>query len=523
MRNWFERLSNEIKSHRFIYLVLATTFIGGLFIRSYRTDQLLNFYYDQGRDALKVWDFWHHGDLMLIGPTTGIAGIFRGPFYFYLIAPFYLLSGGSPILPAYMLATISMIAVLLAYYLGWKIHSRIAGLIVAIISSFSYFIMTAGRWLSNPTPMLLLSMILVWSMLVIANEKDKKSSKSGWSWVVVSLVSGLSLWHFGSSGELFYFPALIIFFLWQLGIFDRQKRKKWRMRLPRWKYMIISACAFLFTMAPLIVFDFLSDHLQSRNIAKFVFEDESFRVDFYTVFQERLFYFYNTFCSNIFHGLGSQERYLLLIAAVLFIIFLPKLIKNDGFKILLILLISPIVGMLFFQGNYGNIYGYYMTGYYMIFLLVFAIVLAQAWKHLPGKIYVLIFFYIFFSSNIPVIQMRAEVDTSNPQSIVFANQIDAVEWIFEDADGRDFNVDVYVPPVIPYAYDYLFTWLGSTKYNNVPMVDQIDLLYTLAEDDPPHPERLQAWEDRQADIGAVEETEEFGGITVKRRKRIEYE
>ena len=69
---WSE-LRNEIASHKFIYFLLALCLLGGLFIRTYRTDQILGFYYDQGRDAMEIWELWHEGDVFLIGPTTGIA------------------------------------------------------------------------------------------------------------------------------------------------------------------------------------------------------------------------------------------------------------------------------------------------------------------------------------------------------------------------------------------------------------------------------------------------------------------
>jgi hypothetical protein len=292
---YWKLLKKEISSHKIIYLLLTLTLLGGLFIRTYRTDQILGFYYDQGRDAMEVWELWHEGDLMLIGPTTGIAGIFRGPFYFYLIAPFYLISGGNPVLPAYFLAFVSILAILLAYYLGMKIHSRTAGLLTAIIASFSFYMMVAGRWLSNPTPMLLLSMLLVW-MLLLVNEGKK------WAWIIIALVSGLSLFHFGSSGEFFYFPALVLFFLWQLwknksrGIGDRFEKTM------GWKVFLLSGLAFLLTASLLIIYDFKYEHLWSTNIRKFFFEEESFKTNFNTVLLERMNYFYAVFTSKLFNS-----------------------------------------------------------------------------------------------------------------------------------------------------------------------------------------------------------------------------
>ena len=68
-----------------ILIVLLLAFV----LRTYRIGELLDFHYDQGRDALVIWDLINKGKLFLIGPTTGLAGVFRGPFYYYLIAPFY--------------------------------------------------------------------------------------------------------------------------------------------------------------------------------------------------------------------------------------------------------------------------------------------------------------------------------------------------------------------------------------------------------------------------------------------------
>jgi hypothetical protein len=100
------------------------------------------------------------------------------------------------------------------------------------------------------------------------------------------------------------------------------------------------------------------------------------------------------------------------------------------------------------------------------------------------------------------------------------NQKKALDFIYTNSGGKDFNVDVYVPPVIPYAYNYLFKWYGGGKYNRLPLEENRSLLYTLYEVDSPHPERLEAWLARQKGIGKVEEKVQFGGITVERRTRL---
>ena len=112
------------------------------------------------------------------------------------------------------------------------------------------------------------------------------------------------------------------------------------------------------------------------------------------------------------------------------------------------------------------------------------------------------------------------INTDTPGAIYFKNQKQAVDFVYKNAQGKDFNVDVYVPPVIPYSYDYLFTWYGPKHYGYEAKPDQVELLYTLYEEDPPHPERLTSWLDRQKGIGKVMEAYKSGGITVERRLRI---
>ena len=83
--------------------------------------------------------------------------------------------------------------------------------------------------------------------------------------------------------------------------------------------------------------------------------------------------------------------------------------------------------------------------------------------------------------------------------------------------AEGFDVDIYVPPVIPYAYDYLFTW-KAILYHKSPLTENVNLLYTLYEEDIPT--RLDPWIVRQDKVGKVSEEVVFRGITVQRRDRL---
>jgi len=496
-----QSLRKEILGNRFLYILLFVVLLGGFVIRVWRIDQVMGFYFDQGRDAKVIWDFWHKGMLFLVGPTTGIAGIFRGPFYYYLIAPFYLLGGGDPVWPSVFLSFTTVAAIGILYYFGYLLGGRMTGLIAAIIGSFSFHLVLASRWLSNPTPMFLLSVVLIWFMYLVMQGKR-------WAWVGISFVSGLSLFHFGSAGEIFYFPALAIFLVWQ--------RKNW----PDRKIFLWSGVVFFATAIPQILFDIRHSGILRGNIANFLLKEETFESSFNEVVSERLNFYYHVFTSKLFDYRSTGEKKVMAVVAVIFLLKFPKFWKDDKFKALLLVFVAPLIGLLFFQGNQGNIYDYYLTGYYLLFVLLFALGLGSIWKYKLGKLFVIYFFWVFATQNYPLLKSRFSDGLDGPHSISLGNEKLAVEWVYEDAAGRKFNVDTYVPPVIPHSYDYLYMWIGDTKFNERPQKELVSLLYTIYEQDPPHPERLEEWHLRQSGIGIIEEEISFGGITVQRRTRI---
>src|SRR4030042_2069048 len=107
-----------------------------------------------------------------------------------------------------LLGFLTTIASFRLYKLGEKIHSRQAGIIALIVSGFSYALVLSSRWLSNPTPILLSSVVFFWSLWEIVNRKSQ------WWWIVAILMIGVSL-QFESASAIFYLPLLAVFILWQ--------------------------------------------------------------------------------------------------------------------------------------------------------------------------------------------------------------------------------------------------------------------------------------------------------------------
>ena len=506
----------------FWFWSLFLLFLLSLFLRIYRLGDLLGFYYDQGRDALRVWEFWYNKKPFLVGPVTGLEGIFLGPFYYYLIAPFYLVGGGNPVYPAIFISFLSSLSVFFIFYLGWKFHSKAGGIIAAIIFAFSYNLVLASRWLSNPTPILLSSTLLMIFFYKIYKTKNKK-----W-WYAISVLVGLSM-QFESASAVFYIPISLIFYVW-LATFEKKADLKPSGKLHHKKILFISAFLFFLTLIPQIIFNFRHDNLLLNNFLSIFFKGEKgggFGLNFKQILPIRLKYFWEVYYTKLIPNESKLVAIFTLISFFGLYLSRKTITKKFAIPFLLIFLLTPMAGFILFQGNYGNIYDYYMTGYYLPFVLFFSLGLAEIWqKRLLGKALVFLFFMSFFAVNIPLVKNYLSAGIDGKHHITLGNQIQAVEYVIKDAGGKKFNVDFYVPPVLPYSYDYLFLWRTSKMCdkNRCGFVkdERVELLYTPYEVDPLYPDRLESWLKRQDSIGRFLEEKRFGGITVQKRKRILY-
>lgn len=504
MRKFLKKVKKEIvldfPRSKVVLFLLSAILALAAYVRIYRTDEVLGFYFDQGRDAQVIWDFIHKGEFFLIGPTTGIEGIFRGPWYYWLITPFYWLGGGNPVWPAVFLALTTVAALFVMFQLADKIAGRTAAFVSLIIGSFSFFFVLAARWLSNPTPMFLISMLLLYSMFLVMEGKR-------WAWIAIAFLAGMAM-QFGSATEVFLFPAIGIFALWQ------------RKKLPGKKILLLSVSALAITVLPQVVFDLKHSGVLSTAIKNFLFQEETFKSSLWDVAKQRADFYLGVFGSKLFPSTGEYRKWFIYGGVFALLATVKYWKANKYFLTTLLIFSAPLLGMLFFQGNKGNVYDYYFTGYYFVFVLVFSSIFAYISKNTLGKVALVAFLYLFLSDNLPITRNYINDRGEGENTINFGNQMRTLSWVYKDlGECRKFNQDAYVPPVIPYSYDYLFTWYG-TKKNCPPVSEQVDLLYTLYEVDPPHPERLQAWLARQQGIGIVEKSDRFGGITVERRKRI---
>ncbi len=490
----------EVKKAPFFYVSVLIVFLAAALLRVWNVQDILGFWYDQGRDALVIWDIIKKGKLTLIGPTTGIEGIFLGPFYYYLLTPAYFVGGGNPVIPAVFLGLLNAIGVLLIFILGRLFFGYWAGLLSAVLLAFSYNMVVSSRWLSNPAP---LPVFVVAALIALYGFLKGRR----WLLPIYSLMIALSL-QLEAAVAVFFIPTTIVIWL----VFKPKVEKK---------IFLSSVGLFLLTLSAQVVFDLRHDFLITKALFKFL-TNGSFGLDFSqlpSLLTKRFLFYLETLDGYLFLN-KSVTAVALFLFVIWVLIFRRYLFKLEGFKLTLIWVLVPLFFLSFYYGNFGYVWSYYILGILPATLLL----IACFWQYLIekglGVFLVAIFLGVFLFTNWA--NLRSYLKTGI--GVTLGEELGAVDFIYQDAQVNRidrFNVDVYVPPVISYAYDYLFLWYGGSKYGFSPDKEMTKTLYLIWEDDWTNPQRLTDWFARMNGISRpVGVVQNYGDVHVQRRERL---
>jgi len=456
---WKDQLSKvkeEILANRLTYFFLAIILFFSAFLRLYRLDELLGFWFDQGRDALVIWDLLHYRKFFLIGPVTGIEGIFLGPFYYYLLAPFYWLGEGSPVFAAAGLVWLTVAAIFLLYFLGAKVYNRRVGLLAAFLYCLSYEFVTFSRWLANPNPLPFFALI---TLILLLKAIENRPSLL----ILVGLFLGLCL-QLEAASAIFFLPAVLITICLERKCFFKLK------------LLFGSFLGFFATLMPQLIFNFRHQGILFQAFNKFLLTERSFRLNPWETARLRLSLYYDVFLGKIF----AREPLKILTLSILLtslVVFRRQIFSRLG-KVLIIWLTAPLLGFLFYQGNYGYVWDYYFTGVQPAFVIIFSAgCFYLARRNFFFKLLLAAFLISFLAINFRLLRTYYKTGIG----ITLAAQTRALDWIYQDVGKEDFNVAVYVPPQIYFSYSYLFRWYGGCKYgrgNQTPGWSKTFILFT---------------------------------------------
>ena len=478
-----------------------------LFVRFYRQDQLLGFYYDQGRDALMARDIIKGINHPAIGPTTGIQGLYLGPFWYYLITPGYFFSKGNPATAAYFISFIESLSIPLLYFLIKKYFHQSSALLAIIFWSFSNYLVRSSRWFSNPSPIPTFALLIIYFTLeVFQNHRYYKL-------FIISLLLGLSL-QLEAASAIFFIPSLLLF-----SLINYKTLKK----TPP-KHYLYSVIAFFATLLPQLAFEIKNNFPVTKTFFAFLSgsvnttSGKSWGIPDLIFIQDRTKFYYQVFFTKLDTNLTPFSLILLSI----FILGIINLLLQHRHKLFvqlsLIWLFIPLLILFFFQGNYGTLYDYYLTGFFPAFTILFSLSIFASKKLYLNLILALLAFAIFTKGNYIYLRDYLIAGVDGPTHISLGNQSQALKYVCQNSP-QDYNLNVYVPPITPHTYNYLMDWYQDQEICHPPSHENQSRIFSLYEVDLNNPQNLDNWLKSQDTVGKIDSEINFGGIVVQQRVR----
>lgn len=142
------------KKYLHFYLLTGILLIA-LFFRVYKFETFYIFEHDHDLYSWIVKDMLLDKHPRLIGQVTSIEGVFIGPFYYYLLTPFYFLSNMNPLSAIIPATIIGLFSVWSVYYIFSRLFNRDVGLIGSAIYAVSMGVVFFDRWVVPTQPTLL--------------------------------------------------------------------------------------------------------------------------------------------------------------------------------------------------------------------------------------------------------------------------------------------------------------------------------------------------------------------------------
>lgn len=449
------------------------------------------FTYDSGRDLLAIRDLVTRADFSLIGPTTGLMGVFYGPWWYWFLVPPFVVFGGSPIGMTSWIAIMGAVAAALAFWWGTKKFGIVFGSVLGILLAASPVVVTMTSQLWNPDVLILLTV----GVVILLSD--------------IRLLTTIRLILFGFLLALLIEFEIVygILFIMGFGL----SVFLWLRRHVQVRKIASIGLGMLIAESPRILFELRNNFIQTRSLFSGVGDGQNL----WQLYTKRDWLLYGSL-SSVLPGTPLLQN--ILIIGVLFILFsfwtrVSTLNKRFILTILTIIAIFWLSILVYPR----DFWPYYLFGLPVLYSVLIALVFSFLWRVSPRFTLVLLTFYLFALLK-PVDMLRSIM---NPHFVgdaaVFHNQEEVVRTLFKEAKS-DFKYIAYTPPQIDHTWKYLFWWKNLSK-KTYGLSENPPIMYVIIEPDPNYPERLKEWfKVREKDGVVVSEKRFSSGIVVQTRR-----
>ena len=343
-----EKLIDFIKKNKFC-LIFILIVIVGIYLRFYKIDTFKTFGWDQARDAWLARDIIH-GKIVLNGPRTGVGQFHLGPFWYYLLAPFYLLTNMDPKAANYLNVLVNLFNFSVIFIITKKIYDKNTALFVSFFYATNRYLIELNRVPWNVSLVPGVALLIFYSIYKVVYEKKYK-----WMLFLSFLVGLFFHLHF----SVVFLPLIIILSL--VLVKDKKRMLIWT----------VASLPLLFIwLVPNILYDIQTKN-NNLNLFNNFLKDYFIRGFHFRFFLFRLNDAFIQFQAVL--SLPSTYRDLKFIIPVIFsiIVFFDKNKKQKILGYLIIIwFLAPAFGYSFYGGLTSEYY-MLMNSILVIYILTY--------------------------------------------------------------------------------------------------------------------------------------------------------
>lgn len=437
-----------------IILLLATA----VFFRFYAIRDYAVLLGDEGRDMIIMRNIFVKHDLPFLGPTASVGGFYLGPIYYWMAAPFLLLSGFDPAGPSYMVAILGVFTVLILF----KFLKDEIGFWPSVLSSFLYatapLVVRYSRSSWNPNPMPFFSLLLIYFIYKAIKKQN---------YVYYFGVGAC----FGIVIQLHYL-SLILAPMGLLIIIFNERFKRILLSI------ILITIGSLVTFSPFLFFEIKNDFPNFKTILEFATRGSTIGYSG-NILQSvagtaNLFL---TWITKIEYSLYTQ-LYFWISSSIVLASLIYKW-KSSQKLVLSIGLIYFLGGVFFLKLYAGQLHDYYFGIIFPAPFIIFGLLTHVLWNKLITRIAVISFFAITLA-----LFVTKGFYTSLPNRLIEQTNIIA-DAVIKSAGGKQFNFALVSQSNSDHAYRYYLEIKGhppTSLEENV--TDQLIVLCEQKECEP---------------------------------------
>lgn len=443
------------KMKRKVLGILFIIFIAAFFLRVFYLPQnALTFGYDQARDAFVTQQIIS-GDLKILGPPASTPGFYHGVFYYYFLAPAYLIGAGSPIAAAYWSAFFNSLGVFIVSLLTLFLTRKVAtSLLASLLFAVSFEATQYAAWLSNPT-LGVWTVPLIYLGLWLWISPPKEVSKRAWIGpVITALGLGLSI-----QAEIFLLYHIVPVFLWLwLGKKNINKVQ-----------FIEFLTLLILTLSSMVLVEFKFGFKSLGGMLGLIKTQDAAQNlrslgDFIVLYLNQLG---RTFSNSIFPinvGYAGFAGLLMIYWAFKRWKERAKIVSWEPFLASYVLSHLSVVSV-------GGVSTPFLTvGIGTGIITLSAIVISYVWAK-NRRLAAILVLVIVVSNLVTYFQeaRKGQIIFAIQKDLVLSRQLPAIDYTYQEAQGSAFSINTLTSPLwINTTWSYLYNWYGRKKYGYLP-------------------------------------------------------